>query len=86
MNASELMDLDMQTRIDDYSKITVESGCIILNYVYPYEIDLRRANTPAKILGWADHLGEKNWMTKQRLMYFLQIAFAQIGIEIDRGM
>lgn len=61
----------------------VEDGAIILEYSYPYCIELSRCDTPEKILGWINQLAEKTWMNADRLNRFAQLAFEQIGIEID---
>ena len=73
-------------RQENCAKISVDDEYITLNYAYEYNIARGRCNTPALILGWAEHLSQKNWMTKERLLWFIQIAFELIGIEADASL
>ena len=58
---------------------------IIVNVQYRYEIDKSRIDTPEKVIRWAVHLGEKNWMTKELLHYFILTACAAANIN-PRGV
>ena len=77
------MDVSLKTWQEDAAGICIEDGSIILNYAYPYCIELSRCNTPGKILGWVNQLAGKTWMNTHRLNLFIGLAFEQIGIEID---
>ena len=85
------MEQIIMDKINDYVKsqaeeaaaMYIEDGFIVLDYVYPYQIELSRCNTPGKILGWINQLSHKNWMNAERLSRFAQLAFGLIGIEID---
>ena len=81
INVMELI----RKRMADYAKIYIDDGCIVLDYVYPYYISLDRCDTPEKILGWCEQLSHKTWITKDRLLWFMQIAFKQIGIEVGEA-
>jgi hypothetical protein len=67
-------------------RMYVKNGYIILNLAYEYAIDLRRCNTPEKILGWIEQLSGKTWMDARSLDEFAQLAFQQIGIIPDRNL
>ena len=74
---------ELDNYIEECSKIYIEDGCIVLDYAYPYRIEMSRCNTPGKILGWVNQLSGKNWMTVERINHFIQLTFKQIGVEID---
>ena len=73
----------VKSQAEEAVKMYIEDGYIILNFAYPYEIEMSRCNTPGKILGWINQLSHKNWMNAERLSRFAQLAFGLIGIEID---
>jgi len=87
VKAVKLKNFDIETyakeRAEEAVKMYIEDGYIILNFAYPYEIEMSRCNTPGKILGWINQLSHKNWMNAERLSRFAQLAFGLIGIEID---
>lgn len=63
-------------------KIKIEDGSVIIYYEYPYVIDLERLQTPIQLLGWVNHLMEKNWMTKLRLYHFMSIVAKHQGFDL----
>lgn len=73
--------------VEDLIKLTeqvyIEKDYLILNIRYEYAIELRRLNTPQKIIGWVNHLKSKTWVNKEHLARFIFLAFGHIGIEID---
>jgi hypothetical protein len=71
---------------EEASRMYIEDGVIVLDYVHPYCIELSRCDTPGKILGWINQLAGKTWMDADRLNCFAQLAFRQLGIEIDYGI
>jgi hypothetical protein len=61
---------------------TVEDGYIsTMAGGYPYDIELIRCNTPAKILGWVRHLAKKNWATSGVLLGFIETASHAAGVD-----
>ena len=54
---------------------------IVINVRYEYVIEKFRIDTAEKIIRWAVHLSEKNWMTKKILSHFLLVACRAAGIE-----
>jgi hypothetical protein len=64
------------------NKIYIEDGYLTLDIVYPYDIELSRLNTPAKILNWFFHLKKKTWMTSHYLAKFIEIASLQIPKQV----
>ena len=79
----ENVDTFLEQTIKEAAGMYIDNGAIVLDYVYPYRIELSRCNTPGKILGWVNQLSGKNWMTTDRMNLFIQVAFSQIGIEVD---
>ena len=45
--------------------VQIKRGHVVLDAesALPYEIELSRINTPAKLLEWVRHLSEKTWIT-----------------------
>jgi hypothetical protein len=39
---------------------------------YPYEVDLDRVNSEGDLLRWVLHLSSKDWMTCERLYFFIE--------------
>lgn len=83
--------LDARGIVEDMAaegkKMRLEEGYIVLSYAgYDYDIELVRADSPGKILGWMEQLAQKNWMTAARLERFAALAFQQIGVKRQRGM
>ncbi|MCG2750377.1 MAG: hypothetical protein L6301_00855 [Desulfobacteraceae bacterium] len=52
----------------------LSDGAIVLNVGAEYFVELKRANTKAKILNWVHHLSGKNWMTTELLRRFIELA------------
>lgn len=68
--------------------VRVADGYLVLSAEvagYPYEIELKRCNTPAKILEWVRHLADKSWATTDLLADFIDGAAAAHDIDIYRG-
>lgn len=74
----------IEDMIEEASRIRVEGDYIVLDFVYEYSIRKEQRKTPETILGWIAHLSEKTWMTAPRLAHFAEVAFADIGIEMQR--
>lgn len=49
---------------------------------FGYCIPWGRIDTPVKILGWIDHLLEKNWVTKDHIDYLITRATKRVNLEI----
>ena len=64
--------------------VTVVDDHIVINVHYEYNIPLSRCNTHEKILGWAYHLTEKTWMSRDVLRYFIQVACHKSGLPIPQ--
>lgn len=70
-------------------QVQVKDGCIVLNAtpdntLANYNIELNRCDTPAKLLGWIQHLTEKSWLTMGMLDRFVSRASHENGIEVQR--
>jgi len=52
--------------------IYLDGDHLVLNYCeHAYDIHVDRLKRPEDIIGWIDHLADKNWMTMERLKYFI---------------
>ena len=49
----------------------------------PYRIELARLTNERQILGWVWHLSGKDWMSRELIGQFVEVALRQIGIEAD---
>lgn len=52
----------------------LDGNYIVLNVVYPYEIEISRCDTPEKILHWCSHLCDKTWVTAELISKFIALA------------
>ena len=86
LQSKNLADVWLKSREAEAAKMYIKSGDVVLNYAYPYHVPLSSCKTPGKILGWVNQLSGKTWMNTQRLNRFAQLAFRQIGIEVDYGI
>lgn len=78
---------DLRPELDEYEKrlqkqVRVEEGHIVIDVDYEYNIALNRCDTLEKILGWATHLCEKNWMTTDIMERFIRVAAGHHKLEI----
>ena len=48
-----------------------------------YQIEKSSASTPGKVLGWMNHLSGKKWMDAYTIVWFANVAFAELGFEMD---
>jgi len=64
-------------------KVKYEAGQFILDCGPvcngTYEIDVSRANTPEKLLGWLMHLSSKTWFTGDHLESLIAVASSHFG-------
>lgn len=51
-----------------------------------YDVELRRVDTPLKLLAWVDHLTPKPWMDKARLREFIRVAATAHGFTIPHEL
>ena len=65
-------------------RVYIEDGYLILNIHYPYEIELSRINTHAKLLHWMIHLLEKNWVTTEVLYWMVERLCAHFNWDKSR--
>jgi hypothetical protein len=72
----------------DDAKIVIDpdNETVTLNFAYPYEIDLDRIQTVGDLLRWVLHLSEKDWMTAERLNYFITKVGKHKGFKIYGGL
>ena len=64
----------------------IKDGFIVFNVDYEYNINLSRCDTPAKILGWVQHLCEKTWITRELIERFISLATRHNKIKINLGV
>lgn len=50
-----------------------------------YRVDLDRCRTPGALLGWIEHLSQKNWVTPKHIQELIQHAETENLIVVDRG-
>ena len=64
---------DLKTNEERMDKIFsfTDNNCLIVNVVYPYEVDLDRLPTPAHLIGWVRHLSKKTWMSTDLIAEFI---------------
>ena len=82
-----------ETEQEKRFRIEVKDGYISL---YPpfecimadagYNIEISRLQTPAKILGWAQHLAGKGWLGEKGIADFVCESFSLLGIEPDNNL
>lgn len=70
-------------------QVQLKEGHIVLNpepenSLAVYSIALHRCDTPAKLIGWIQHLSSKNWLTMKILDRFIREACDQNRMEIER--
>lgn len=58
----------------------IEDDYLIINYSYPYEIELDRIDTPEKVLGWVAHLCGKTWMDNDKIERFIDFCGSINGV------
>lgn len=63
----------------------IEDGCVIV-YKYPnghlYRVDLKRCDTPVKLLDWVVYLSEKVWMNRRLIRQFVVLVSERHGWDI----
>lgn len=59
-------------KMDKIFKYNESLNIMTIDVRYPYEISLDRIATPIKLVGWIEHLSEKNWMTKILVIEFIR--------------
>lgn len=59
-----------------------ENETLMLNFGFPYEVDLDEINNAEQLLGWVMHLAEKDWMTAMHLRMFARRVSELKGINI----
>jgi hypothetical protein len=69
----------------DEGKITIEDGCVTLNFQYSYSIELSRIRTEGDLLHWALHLAGKTWMSRNRLRRFIEVVAKHQGLDVYRA-
>lgn len=73
---------DFKDMIERNAKtVYVKDGQIVFNLQGEYAIDLKRCNSPEKILGWVHHLCEKTWITPAAIRLFISHAESENGIK-----
>ena len=85
ISIEELMDKQEANGKRMKKQIYQTKDSIIVNVQYRYEIDKSRIDTPEKVIRWAVHLGEKNWMSKELLHFFILTACSAANIN-PRGV
>lgn len=63
----ELIELAAQEEKVWAKKVYISDGYLTIDVEYPYHIELKRIDAPAKLLAWICHLLEKNWVTRETL-------------------
>jgi hypothetical protein len=69
---ADLIKEGMKIEREWQDKIYVENGCLVLNIIYPYQIELNRIDTPLKLLAWIGHLLEKNWVSRDVIYWLIR--------------
>ena len=69
---------------EDNGVIYDPAGWVSLKYgpggSIPYDIELNRCNTDAKILSWVLHLNQKRWVTREMLRSFVIVCRRHHGL------
>lgn len=82
LNFSDTID-DFRRQAEELNKlITVKEDHLVINVHYEYNIPLARCRTHADILGWAFHLTEKTWITRELLRHFMRVAHSVNKLDV----
>lgn len=63
-------------------QVYLSNGRIVVNVEYPYEIEIARCDSHAKILAWLVQLSEKTWISPAVMRRFAWLAAKEHGLEI----
>ncbi len=63
-------------------QVYMQGDKIIIDVCYKYPIDVAECGTHERLLGWAHHLCEKNWMSPPVLRRFMALAARHHGLEL----
>jgi hypothetical protein len=69
----ELMDESLLRQAVLAREIVVEDQCFVFKCAADYWISFDRIDTAPKLLSWVRHLMEKNWMTPERMKFFIDL-------------
>jgi hypothetical protein len=82
--ASEVLDEMFRNEERLAKQVFVKDKVLVINVKYEYRIELSRCDTHEKILAWAVHLSEKNWMDMDVLMRFIYVACKENNLKITQ--
>lgn len=64
-------DPDLQAINAEREKIYIEDGCLVLDFAYPYQIELSRLKSWRDLVAWVHHFCGKGWMNPHRIEFFI---------------
>lgn len=77
----EFKDLDIEEILKRKPLVTFDGKYITVSEKNSYHIEKSRCDSHAKICGWIQHLGQKNWVTSELLVEFVNVAQDAAGLE-----
>ncbi len=83
-NSDEHRDKMFERRERLEREVSIKDEHIVISLAGEYNIPLKECDTAPKILGWVQHLCEKDWITTEALGRFISLAADNHGIEIIR--
>lgn len=87
MTGKVLSGSDISDTVKEYEArmskaVYIEDEHVFINVKDEYNIALSRCDTREKLLEWVYHLTEKNWMSREVLRRFMEVAAAHHGYEL----
>lgn len=69
-------------------EVYIDDNCVTFSFAQAqgYFIELKRINTPKKLLKWVLQLAEKSWMTPERLTFFIRLIGNHFGMNLEDGL